>query len=128
MTIAARVPSRDSCSSRIAPGNLDDTGVESTGIRAGCPDASWMTRTTLLPSTTTHTASSRDQLGRVRLRPSSACDALPPSGPSHNEDAISGAPGRNVTIDATFWPVRDIADAVWSGVCPNEPGTRGARG
>ena len=96
-------------------------------MRAGCPDASWMTRTTLLPSTTTHTASSRDQLGRDRLRPSSACDALPPSGPTHNDDAMSGAPGRSVTIDATFWPVRDTAAAVWLGICPNAPGTRGAR-
>ncbi len=55
LTIAARVPSLDSCNSRMAPGKRDDTGVESTGMRAGCPDASWMTRTTLLPSTTTHT-------------------------------------------------------------------------
>ena len=69
MTIAARVPSRDSCSSAITPGNRVDTAVESTGMRAGCPDASWITRTTLMPSTTTQIASSSDQLGRDRRAP-----------------------------------------------------------
>ena len=55
----------------MAPGNLVATAVESTGIRAGCPDAaSWITRMTLLPSTTTQTASSSDQVGRDMLRPS----------------------------------------------------------
>ena len=96
-------------------------------MRAGCPDASWITRTTLLPSTTTQTASSSDQLGRDSVRPSIACDALPPSGPTHSDDAMSGAPGRSVTIDATSWPVRDTAAAVWLGISPNGPGTRGAR-
>ena len=35
ITMAARVPSRDSCSSVIGPGNFSATGPASTGIRAG---------------------------------------------------------------------------------------------
>ena len=78
MTIAARVPSRESCSSDTGPGNFVNTAVASTGIRAGCPDAaSWMTRTTLLPSTTTQIASSSDQLGRDSVRPSMAWEGVP---------------------------------------------------
>jgi hypothetical protein len=101
--------------------------LESTGIRAGCPEASWIARTTLMPSTTTQMASSSDQLGRDRVRPSIACVALPFSGPTHSEDAMSGAPGRSVTIDATSWPLRDTAAAVWLDVWPNAPATRVAR-
>ncbi|OBG18905.1 hypothetical protein A5765_03415 [Mycolicibacterium celeriflavum] len=86
-----------------------------------------MTRTTLLPSITTHTALSRDQLGRDNSLASSTCEAFPPSAPTHIDDAMSGAPGRNVTIDATSCPVRDTAAEVWFGICPNGPGTRGAR-
>src|SRR5882757_5926350 len=97
------------------------------GIRAGCPDAaSWMTRTTLLPSTTTQIASSSDQVGRDNVRPSSAWDASPFTGPTHSDDAMSGAPGCSVTTDAASCPLRDNAAAVWLGICPNEPGRRGA--
>ena len=77
MTIAARVPSRDSCSSAITPGKRLDTAAESTGSRAGCPEAvSWMARSTVLPSATTHTASSSDQVGRERVCPSAASHRL----------------------------------------------------
>jgi hypothetical protein len=100
ITMAARVPSRDSCSSVIGPGNFNATGPASTGIRAGWPDGSWITRTTFAPSTTTHTASSRDQLGRDKLLPSNAWAARPPSGPIHSVDCMSGAPGRSTTTEA----------------------------
>lgn len=57
----------------IDPGNRDVTAAESTGMRAGWPVASSrITRTTLVPSTTTHTASSSPHDGRVRVRPSVA--------------------------------------------------------
>jgi hypothetical protein len=57
----------------MGPGKRVATAAESTGMRAGCPDAaSWMTRTTLTPSTTTQIAESSDQVGRVSMRPSMA--------------------------------------------------------
>jgi hypothetical protein len=37
---------------------------------------------------------------------------LAPIAPTHNDDAMSGAPGRSVTIEATSCPVRDTAAAV----------------
>ena len=61
------------------------------------------------------------------MRPSSAWAASPPTGPTHNEDAMSGAPGRSATTEATSCPLRDSVADVWSGICPNDPGTRGAR-
>jgi hypothetical protein len=101
ITIAARVLSRESCNSVIAPGNRDVTAAESTGMRAGCPEASsWITRTTLLPSTTTHTASSNAHDGLVNDRASVTFAAAPPFGPIHNDDTMSGAPGRNTVTDA----------------------------
>ena len=128
ITIAARVPSRDNCSSVMAPGNFDVTAAESTGMRAGWPEASsWITRTTLLPSTTTQTASSSAHDGRVSDRASVTCAAAPPLGPIHNDDAMSGAPGRRVTTEAMSRPVRDSAAAAWSPIAPNDPGTGVAR-
>ena len=97
-------------------------------MRAGWPEAaSWITRTTLLPSTTTQTASSSAHDGRDSVRPSVACAAAPPIGPIHSDDAMSGAPRRSVTTEATSWPVRDSAAAVWSRIAPNDPGTGVAR-
>src|ERR1700736_4380073 len=91
ITSAARVPSRDNCSSLIGPGNFIVTAVALTGIRAGCPDAaSWNTRITLVPSITTQTALSSDQLGREIWRPSVASPATPPAAPIHNDATASG--------------------------------------
>ena len=71
------------------------------GNPRGLPEAaSWITLTTLLPSTTTQIASSSDHVGRDTVRPSSAWAASPSTGPTHNDDAMSGASGRNVTTDA----------------------------
>ncbi|SGO45956.1 Uncharacterised protein [Mycobacterium tuberculosis] len=86
----------------IAPGKRLATAVESTGIRAGCPDAgSCIARSTTLVSTTTQTASSSDQLGRNRLCPSADCTASPPRSPTHKDAASSGAPRPSVTTEAT---------------------------
>src|SRR5581483_802442 len=85
-----------------------------------------MARSTVVPSATTHTASSSDQLGRDNVCPSAASTASPPRSPIHNDAAISGAPGRSVTTDATWCPLRDSAAPVWSVVRPNAPGTGSA--
>src|ERR1700744_632539 len=124
ITIAARVLSRDSCRSVIGPGNRLDTAPESTGMRAGWPDAgSWIARSTLLVSTTTHTASSSDQLGRERLCPSAGWTASALMAPIHRDSALSGAPRRSDTTDATSRPLRDSAALLWSPMRPKAPGT-----
>jgi hypothetical protein len=69
-------------------------------------------RTTLLPSTTTHTASSSDHVGRDSVRPSMACNGFPPIGPTHSDEAISGAPAFSVTTEAACCPLRDTAAPV----------------
>ena len=104
--MATRVPSRDSCNSDMTPGNREVTAAESTGIRAGSPEASSrITRTTLLPSATTHTESSSAHDGRVSVRASVARNPWPPIGPIHSDAPASGA----ATTDAASRPVREKA-------------------
>ena len=89
-------------------------------MRAGWPEAcSRITRTTLLPSTTTHTASSSAQDGRESVRPSVARNACPPLGPIHNEAPPFGGPA----TEATSRPDRENAALRWSVRAPKEPGT-----
>ena len=107
----------------MAPGKREVTAAESTGMRAGWPVASSrITRTALLPSTTTHTAPSRPQDGRDRVRPSVARTACAPLGPIHSAEPPSGP-----VTEATSRPVRENAAARWLVIAPNDPETLTAR-